>query len=84
MDQGEVIGTGTVKTFRFTVIDNTDVDLIFGGCRNCMISDNKISHTDDFSGSSFAALMIHAWPSTSGDFTGSTLGAWLAVLARMN
>ncbi len=55
------------------LIDNTDVDLIFGGCQSCMIQDNVIWHTPAFEGGSFAALMIHAWPSgaTSGNFTGS-------------
>lgn len=52
-------------------VDNTDVDLIFGGCQNCIIHNNTIHHTDAVAGGSFAALMIHAWPSTSGNFTGS-------------
>jgi hypothetical protein len=54
-------------------IDNTDIDLIFGGCQSCIIQDNFIWHTTAFSGGAFAALMIHAWPSgaTSGNFTGS-------------
>lgn len=52
-------------------IDNTDVDLIFGGCASCMIQGNVVSHTAAFEGGCFAAFMIHAWPTTSGDFTGS-------------
>ncbi|MBW2528725.1 MAG: hypothetical protein JRI23_31410 [Deltaproteobacteria bacterium] len=51
-----------------TFVDNTDVDLIFGGCERCLILDNTIRHSGSFSGSSFAALMIHAWPTTSGNF----------------
>jgi hypothetical protein len=53
--------------------DNTDVDIIFGGCQNCVIQNNTIWHTDAFEGSSFAALMIHAWPNgaTSGDYNGT-------------
>lgn len=52
-------------------LDNTDVDFIFGGCQDCIIQDNLLEHSAAFSGSSFAALMLHAWPSTSGNFTGT-------------
>ncbi|MBN2497638.1 MAG: hypothetical protein JXR96_23800 [Deltaproteobacteria bacterium] len=58
-------------------IDNTDIDLIFGGCTSCVIQGNTIRHSDAFSGGSFAALMLHAWPDgsggngTSGDFSGT-------------
>jgi hypothetical protein len=53
--------------------DNTDVDFIFGGCQRCMIQGNAVTHTAAFAGGSFAALMLHAWPSgaTSGNFLGS-------------
>jgi hypothetical protein len=53
--------------------DNTDVDFIFGGCQACVVQDNTITHTAAFAGGSFAALMIHAWPSgaTSGSFVGT-------------
>ncbi len=53
--------------------DNTDVDFIFGGCQNCYIQGNSLHHTAAFASGSFAALMLHAWPSgaTSGDFTGT-------------
>jgi hypothetical protein len=47
-------------------IDNTDIDLIFGGCRNCTIRNNTVTHTADAAGGAFAAIMIHKWPSTSG------------------
>lgn len=53
------------------IFDNTDVDLIFGACVNCMIQDNTIWHADAFSQSSFAAMMIHTWPGQSGDYTGA-------------
>lgn len=55
--------------------DNTDVDLIFGGCTRCQITGNQIKHSDTFAQSSFAALMLHAWPngSTSGDYSGSNV-----------
>ena len=52
-------------------IDNTDVDLIFGGCSNCVIQRNTIRHTASFAGSAFAALMIHSWPPGPGVFTGA-------------
>jgi Domain of unknown function (DUF4214)/Right handed beta helix region len=57
--------------------DNTDVDAVFGGCPNCVIQGNKFSHSEAFSGSSFAVLQLHAWPGTtsgtSGDYTGSDI-----------
>ena len=53
-----------------TFIDNTDVDLIFGGCQHCKIQNNKIIHGPDVAGGSFAALMIHKWPTTSGSYDG--------------
>lgn len=58
------------------IIDNTDVDLIFGQCPGCIIRSNEITHSNDFTTSSFAALMLHAWPGwphdgSSGDYTGA-------------
>ena len=47
-------------------IDNTDIDLIFGGCRHCTIRNNTVTHTADPAGGAFAAIMIHKWPTTSG------------------
>lgn len=64
------------------VHNNTDVGIIFGGCKSCQVSENRITHDDSFIESSFAALMIHSWPDknrtdqtaiTSGDFSGSTI-----------
>lgn len=52
-------------------IDNTDVQLILGGCRACRIENNRFRHSGPFSKASFAALMLHSWPSTSGDYTGT-------------
>jgi hypothetical protein len=54
-------------------VDNTDIDLIFGGCQDCVIQSNVITHTDDLTGGSFAALMIQKWPSTSGDYSGTDI-----------
>ena len=59
-------GTFTNNVF----IDNTDIDLIFGGCRNCAIRDNTVQHTSDPAGGAFAAIMIQKWPSTSGCYEG--------------
>jgi hypothetical protein len=71
---GMTVGDGSnLRVLNNEFIDNTDIDLIFGGCKNCRIQNNKITHTTAFSGGSFAALMIHAWPSTSGDYTGSDI-----------
>ena len=52
-------------------LDNTDVQLVFGGCRNCIVEGNTFRHSAAFEHASFAELMLHAWPNTSGDFTGS-------------
>ena len=56
-------------------IDNTDVDLVMGGCPDCRVRNNRIVHTNDPRGASFAALIVHAWPasSTSGDYTGADI-----------
>jgi len=56
---------------RNTFVDNTDVQLILGGCRRCRIEDNVFRHSGDFSKASFAELMLQAFPSTSGDYTGT-------------
>ncbi len=50
-------------------IDNTDVQLIFGGCRSCRIENNRFRHSSSFSSGSFAELMLQAWPKTSGDYS---------------
>jgi len=55
-------GTFTNNTF----VDNTDIDLIFGGCEGCTIRDNTVTHTVDPAAGSFAAIMIQKWPGTSG------------------
>jgi hypothetical protein len=52
-------------------VDNTDVQLIFGGCRDCRIEGNEFRHSDAFSSGSFAELMLQSWPGTSGDFRGT-------------
>ncbi|MCM2322683.1 MAG: hypothetical protein NDJ90_05435 [Oligoflexia bacterium] len=54
------------------LVDNTDVDLIFGGCQNCRIQRNRITHSEDYASSSFAAFHLQSWPGgTSGNYTGS-------------
>ena len=54
-------------------VDNTDVDFILGGCQHCSIKNNTLRHTDIYANSTFAGLMIHAWPSTSGNYTGTVV-----------
>lgn len=54
---------------RNTFIDNTDVQLILGGCRRCRIEDNVFGHSGSFARASFAELMLQAFPSTTGDYT---------------
>lgn len=54
-------------------VDNTDIDAIYGGCQQCSIRGNTIRHTESFTGAAFAGLMIHAWPTTSGNYTGSVI-----------
>lgn len=49
-------------------IDNTDVDLIFGGCPSCVITGNRIVHTAKPDGGAFVAMMIQKWPETSGNY----------------
>ena len=53
--------------------DNTDVQMVLGGCRNCSIQDNRIVNTGEAAGGSFAGLLVHAWPATSGDYTGTLI-----------
>jgi len=55
-------------------LDNTDVQLILGGCADCTVSDNRFRHSAAEAGGSFADLMIQAWPggATSGRYDGST------------
>lgn len=60
-----------VRRNRF--VDNTDVQLILGGCRRCQIVDNEFRHSGPFSRASFAELMLQAFPSTGGDYTGSLI-----------
>ncbi|MFL5814387.1 MAG: DUF4214 domain-containing protein [Bdellovibrionia bacterium] len=56
-------------------ISNSDVDFIFGGCKNCVIQNNVIKHSTHYRYGSFAAFMTHAWPNgaTSGDYAGSDI-----------
>ena len=51
--------------------DNTDVQLILGGCQRCLIIGNRFRHSGSFEGASFAELMLQSWPSTSGNFSQS-------------
>ena len=56
-------------------VDNTDVQLIFGGCTDCSVTGNRFRHSIGEAGGSFAELMIHAWPAgaTSGRYDGTVV-----------
>lgn len=58
---------------RNVFVDNTDVQLIFGGCQRCKIQDNVFFHTGRFSGASFAEIMLQAFPSTTGNYVGTVV-----------
>ena len=58
---------------RNTFVDNTDVQLILGGCRRCRIEDNEFRHSGQFARASFAELMLQAFPSTSGNYSGTVV-----------
>jgi hypothetical protein len=53
--------------------DNTDVQLVLGGCRNCTVADNTLDETAAPGAGAFAGLLVHAWPATSGDYTGTII-----------
>lgn len=61
----------TIRGNRF--VDNTDIQLIFGGCAACSVTGNRFRHGKAAAGGAFAELMIHAWPdnATTGRFDGS-------------
>lgn len=57
-------------------INNTDVNLVFGGCQRCIIQQNHIIHSGFVDRGSFAAFIIHSWPNpggTSGNYYGSDI-----------
>lgn len=57
-----------------TMIDNTDVDFILGGCENCVIQNNTVLHTNSVANSSFAAMMLFNFTGAGqGNFTGSDI-----------
>lgn len=53
-----------------TFLDNTDIDLIFGGAERSVVRSNRILHTSEGTGGAFAGLMIHKWSTTSGNYAG--------------
>lgn len=58
--------------------DNSDIDIILGGCRGCVVQRNLVTHGDSQQSSSFAAFMLTVWPppsvpSSTGDFTGADI-----------
>ncbi|MFN3152544.1 hypothetical protein [Bremerella sp.] len=54
-------------------IDNTDIDLIFGGGQNSLIENNTVLHSADTVGGAFASIMIHKWRETSGNYSGTII-----------
>ncbi len=64
IDATDVVISGNV--FR----DNTDVQIVLGGCLRCTVADNTILSRD---AAAFAGLLVHAWPSTSGDYAGTRI-----------
>ncbi|WP_159101736.1 right-handed parallel beta-helix repeat-containing protein [Asaia platycodi] len=53
-------------------VDNTDVQLIFGGCTDCIVANNIFRHSGLSAGGSYAELMVQAWPkATSGRYDGT-------------
>lgn len=58
-------------------VDNTAIQLIFGGCKGCRVAKNRFRHTGDPQGAAWAEIMFQAWPKsatspgTSGDFAGT-------------
>ncbi len=53
--------------------DNTDVQLVLGGCARCTVADNRIEVSDAPAAASFAGLLVHGWPNSSGDYAGTTI-----------
>lgn len=52
-------------------LDNSDIDLIFGGCQNCLVQNNQIIHSNNFASSSYIGLLLYSWMAGRGDYTGS-------------
>ena len=53
--------------------DNTDVQLVLGGCLRCTVANNRIETTEAPGAASFAGLLVHGWPHTSGDYAGTAI-----------
>ena len=53
--------------------DNTDVQLVLGGCLRCTVADNRLEETDASGAGAFAGLLVHGWPDTSGDYAGTAI-----------
>lgn len=53
--------------------DNTDVQLVSGGCLRCTVTDNRLEETSAPGAGAFAGLLVHGWPHTSGDYAGTVV-----------
>jgi hypothetical protein len=71
---GLTIIDGTNDVIRDNLFrDNTDVQLVLGGCLRCTVADNRLAETDAPDAGAFAALLVHGWPHTSGDYAGTQI-----------
>ena len=53
--------------------DNTDVQLVLGGCLRCTVAGNRLEETAAPGAGAFASLLVHGWPQTSGDYAGTAI-----------
>lgn len=56
------------------LVDNTDVQMIFGACIDCEIGSNSFRHSDDPIGGSYADLVLFRWKTHPFDFAGDYSG----------
>ncbi len=54
-------------------VDNSDIDLIFGGLVNSIVQGNQVTHTSDLHAGAFGGIMIQKWASTSGNYSGTEI-----------
>ena len=71
---GLTVIDGTDDVIRHNLFrDNTDVQLVLGGCLRCTVADNRLEETAAPGAGAFAALLLHGWPHTSGDYAGTVV-----------
>jgi hypothetical protein len=47
---------------RNVFLNNTDIQLVFGGGNDTLVENNVFMHSNDKSGASFSEVMFHSWP----------------------